>query len=165
MHRRVIPPSVAPWSRCEPRRLAGVRGVLTDIDDTLTTEGAIPMGVVAALAALREAGVPVIAVTGRPMGWSRAVARTRRSPRSSPRTARSRCARRRRSAASTYVDAGADTRAATPNACALSRRASSPRCPARRWRSDSAGRVTDIAVDHAEFAHLDAGADRARSSP
>ena len=71
---RVIPPSVAPWSRCEPRRLAGVRGVLTDIDDTLTTEGAIPMGVVAALAALREAGLPVIAVTGRPMGWSRAVA-------------------------------------------------------------------------------------------
>ena len=69
----MIPPSVAPWSRCEPRRLAGVRGVLTDVDDTLTTEGAIPMGVVAALAALREAGLPVIAVTGRPMGWSRAV--------------------------------------------------------------------------------------------
>ena len=70
----MIPPSVTPWSRCEPRRLAGVRGVLTDIDDTLTTEGQVPMGVVAALAALRAAGLPVIAVTGRPMGWSRAVA-------------------------------------------------------------------------------------------
>ena len=51
-----------------------IRGVLTDIDDTLTTEGAIPMGVVAALSALRAAGLPVIAVTGRPMGWSLAVA-------------------------------------------------------------------------------------------
>ncbi len=70
----MIPPSVTPWARCEPRRLAAVRGVLTDIDDTLTSEGAIPMGVVAALAALRAAGLPVIAVTGRPMGWSRAVA-------------------------------------------------------------------------------------------
>jgi hydroxymethylpyrimidine pyrophosphatase-like HAD family hydrolase len=66
----VIPPSVAPWSRCEPRRLAGVRGVLTDIDDTLTTEGVLTMGAVAAIAALRAAGLPVIAVTGRPMGWS-----------------------------------------------------------------------------------------------
>ena len=71
----VIPPSVAPWSRCDPRRLAAVAGVLTDIDDTLTTDGAMPMGVVAALAALREAGLQVIAVTGRPMGWSLAVAR------------------------------------------------------------------------------------------
>src|SRR5206468_813349 len=63
-HELVIPPSVEPWSRADPGRLAGVRGVLTDIDDTLTTEGAIPMGVVAALAALRAAGLPVIAVTG-----------------------------------------------------------------------------------------------------
>src|SRR3954454_14037561 len=65
-HDRVIPPSVEPWSRADPQRLAAVRGVLTDIDDTLTTAGAIPMGVVAALAALGEAGLPVIAVTGRP---------------------------------------------------------------------------------------------------
>ncbi|MDQ2928370.1 MAG: HAD family hydrolase, partial [Pseudomonadota bacterium] len=42
-----------PWARCDPRRLRGVQGVLTDIDDTLTTEGVIPLGVVAALAALR----------------------------------------------------------------------------------------------------------------
>ena len=67
---RVIPPSVQPWARCDPRRLRDLGGVLTDIDDTLTTEGAIPMGVVAALSALRVAGLPVVAVTGRPMGWS-----------------------------------------------------------------------------------------------
>ena len=57
-----------------PAPLHGVHGVLTDIDDTLTTDGRIPMGVIAALAALRESGLPVIAVTGRPLGWSREVA-------------------------------------------------------------------------------------------
>ncbi len=72
--RSVIPPSVQPWARCDPRRLRDLGGVLTDIDDTLTTEGAIPMGVVAALAALRAAGLPVVAVTGRPMGWSLPIA-------------------------------------------------------------------------------------------
>ena len=72
----MTPPSPAlPWSSADPKRLAGVVGVLTDIDDTLTTDGAIPMGVVAALAALLAAGLPTIAVTGRPMGWSRPIAR------------------------------------------------------------------------------------------
>jgi hydroxymethylpyrimidine pyrophosphatase-like HAD family hydrolase len=44
--------------------------VLTDIDDTLTTEGAITPDALAALQRLRDAGLPVIAITGRPMGWS-----------------------------------------------------------------------------------------------
>ncbi len=52
--------------------------MLTDIDDTLTTEGAIPMGVAAAIAALRQAGLAVIAVTGRPMGWSVPIVQTTR---------------------------------------------------------------------------------------
>ena len=53
-----------------------MRGVLTDIDDTLTTDGTLTMGAVAAIAALRAAGLPVIAVTGRPMGWSVPVVET-----------------------------------------------------------------------------------------
>ena len=52
-----------------------VRGVLTDIDDTLTAEGAIVPEALAALAELRAAGLPVIAVTGRPKGWSEPFAR------------------------------------------------------------------------------------------
>ena len=47
-----------------------ITGVLTDIDDTLTTNGAITPDALAALAALKAAGLPVIAVTGRPVGWS-----------------------------------------------------------------------------------------------
>ena len=48
----------------------GITGVLTDIDDTLTTDGAITPDALAALADLNAAGLPVIAVTGRPVGWS-----------------------------------------------------------------------------------------------
>ncbi len=48
----------------------GITGVLTDIDDTLTTAGAITTDALAALADLKAAGLPVIAVTGRPVGWS-----------------------------------------------------------------------------------------------
>ncbi len=47
-----------------------ITGVLTDIDDTLTTDGAITPDALAALADLKAAGLPVIAVTGRPVGWS-----------------------------------------------------------------------------------------------
>ena len=47
-----------------------ITGVLTDIDDTLTTDGAITQHALAALADLKAAGLPVIAVTGRPVGWS-----------------------------------------------------------------------------------------------
>ncbi|MDO8375912.1 MAG: HAD hydrolase family protein, partial [Aquabacterium sp.] len=50
--------------------LARLRGVLTDIDDTLTRDGAIEPAALAALHRLAAAGVPVIAITGRPAGWS-----------------------------------------------------------------------------------------------
>ena len=52
-----------------------VRVVLTDIDDTLTTEGRLPAIAYAALEQLRAAGVLVIPVTGRPAGWCDMIAR------------------------------------------------------------------------------------------
>ena len=45
-------------------------GVFTDIDDTLTTEGAITPDALQALADLKAAGLHVIPITGRPLGWS-----------------------------------------------------------------------------------------------
>ena len=57
----------------EARR--GITGVMTDIDDTLTTDGIITLDALAALADLKVAGLPVIAVTGRPVGWSEPFAR------------------------------------------------------------------------------------------
>jgi len=45
-------------------------GVFTDIDDTLTTDGAITPDALQALADLKAAGLHVIPITGRPVGWS-----------------------------------------------------------------------------------------------
>ncbi len=53
-----------------------IHGVLTDIDDTLTTVGAITADALQALHALRAAGLHVIPVTGRPVGWSVPFAQT-----------------------------------------------------------------------------------------
>lgn len=53
----------------------GLVGVLTDIDDTITTEGRLPARSYAMLERLTEAGLLVIPVTGRPAGWCDMVAR------------------------------------------------------------------------------------------
>lgn len=58
---------LADWPVDERRQLIGV---FTDIDDTLTTDGEVPAGTVAAIGALRAAGLHVVAITGRPVGWS-----------------------------------------------------------------------------------------------
>ena len=52
-----------------------VRGVLTDIDDTLTTHGRLFAAAYTALERLRGAGLLVIPVTGRPAGWCDHIAR------------------------------------------------------------------------------------------
>jgi HAD superfamily hydrolase (TIGR01484 family) len=59
-----------------PRELlAAVRGVLTDIDDTLTTDGSLHAVAFTALERLRAAGLLVVPVTGRPAGWCDHIAR------------------------------------------------------------------------------------------
>ncbi|MDM0032605.1 HAD-IIB family hydrolase [Variovorax sp. J22P271] len=55
------------WPLAARRALVGV---FTDIDDTLTTDGAISADALAALADLRAAGLHRVAITGRPVGWS-----------------------------------------------------------------------------------------------
>jgi HAD superfamily hydrolase (TIGR01484 family) len=55
------------WPLDDKRR---VIGIFTDIDDTLTTDGAITPDALAALADLKAQGLKVIAITGRPVGWS-----------------------------------------------------------------------------------------------
>lgn len=58
---------LAEWP-LEQRR--DLRGILTDIDDTLTTAGALTPRVLQALNGLRDAGLRIIAVTGRPTYWA-----------------------------------------------------------------------------------------------
>ncbi|MDQ6618611.1 MAG: HAD-IIB family hydrolase [Pseudomonadota bacterium] len=53
----------------------GIRGVLSDIDDTITTHGKLTAQAYGALEALHAAGLLVIPVTGRPAGWCDHIAR------------------------------------------------------------------------------------------
>jgi HAD superfamily hydrolase (TIGR01484 family) len=53
----------------------GVRFVLVDIDDTLTTDGKLHADAYGALEALTRAGKLVVPVTGRPAGWCDHIAR------------------------------------------------------------------------------------------
>ena len=129
-------------------------GVLTDIDDTLTTEGAITPDALQALADLKSAGLHVVPITGRPVGWSEPFA----------------------------VSWPVDAIVAENGAVGLqhtteqglrklyqqdhtTRRANFARMqqvlahiertvPGANRSQDSAGRETDIAIDHSEFTHL-----------
>jgi HAD superfamily hydrolase (TIGR01484 family) len=62
-------------SKIEPFLLTGVKAVLTDIDDTLTTHGRLPAVAYDALEQLQNAGLKVIPITGRPAGWCDHIAR------------------------------------------------------------------------------------------
>jgi HAD superfamily hydrolase (TIGR01484 family) len=64
-----------PFSVCSPDQLATLRGVLTDIDDTISTEGRISAEAYCALENIRRSGLILIPVTGRPAGWCDHIAR------------------------------------------------------------------------------------------
>ena len=57
-----------PLTTMPDRARRAIRGVLTDIDDTLTTDGVLPDVARRALDDLAEAGIMVVAITGRPAG-------------------------------------------------------------------------------------------------
>jgi hypothetical protein len=59
----------------ELRGAERLRGLLFDIDDTLTTKGRLTAQAYAALERLKSAGRIVVAVTGRPAGWCDHIAR------------------------------------------------------------------------------------------
>jgi len=52
-----------------------VRGVLLDIDDTLTTDGKLTAEAYGALSRLQAAGLAAVPITGRPAGWCDHIAR------------------------------------------------------------------------------------------
>lgn len=52
-----------------------IRYVLTDIDDTLTNNGRLPAVAYHAMERLKNAGISVIPITGRPAGWCDHIAR------------------------------------------------------------------------------------------
>jgi HAD superfamily hydrolase (TIGR01484 family) len=66
---------MTPLSQLPLAKARSVRVVLTDIDDTITTEGTLTAKAYAALEELHRAGFLVIPVTGRPAGWCDHIAR------------------------------------------------------------------------------------------
>ncbi|QJC57766.1 Mannosyl-3-phosphoglycerate phosphatase [Polaromonas vacuolata] len=132
-----------------------ITGVFTDIDDTLTTEGVITPDALAALSALKTAGVEVIAITGRPVGWSEPFAR------SWPVNAIV------AENGAVIITAAADTGITKVYQQSAAMRAQNfarmqqvlkeieRDIPGAKRATDSAGRETDIAIDHSEFAQLD----------
>ncbi|MEO8280714.1 MAG: HAD-IIB family hydrolase [Ideonella sp.] len=143
-----------PLAACPDTELANLRGVLTDIDDTLTADGAITDDAFRALGQLSDAGIPVIAITGRPMGWSEPFAR------SWPITAivaENGAVALFREAGDLQIEYVQDEATRAANALRLQQVAQAVlgAVAGARLARDSAGRVTDIAIDHSEFAHLD----------
>ena len=134
--------------------LRSVCGVLTDIDDTLTTEGAITPDALVALQRLHDAGMRVIAITGRPMGWSEPFAR--QWPIDAIVAENGAVALFRDAQGALAVEYAQDEPTRAANARRLKDVAARVlrEVPGSRLAQDSAGRVTDIAIDHSEFAHL-----------
>src|SRR6185312_13188215 len=138
-------------------------GVFTDIDDTLTTDGAITPDALAALRALKAAGLHVIPITGRPVGWSEPMARawpvdaivaengsvalTLRKKGLEP------LSNNNRPLLKLYQQ---DAATRTDNYTRMQQVAHRVlrEVPGATLARDSAGRETDIAIDHSEFAHL-----------
>lgn len=136
----------------EDRR--GLIGLFTDIDDTLTTDGAVPPAVVQALGALKAAGLHVIPITGRPVGWSEPFAAAWPVDAIVP-----------ENGAMALVPQAGGTLHKRYQQDAATREANYARMqqvlarierdiPGARRATDSAGRECDIAVDHSEFVQL-----------
>ncbi|RZI60911.1 MAG: HAD family phosphatase [Rubrivivax sp.] len=146
--------TIPPLSGCPVTAWRPLRGVLTDIDDTLTEEGAIAPAALEALRELQAADVPVIAITGRPAGWSEAFAMAwpvRGIVAENGGVLLHRDGKRL-STEFAQDDAMRARNLARLQACAREIVATVPGAVLAR---DSGGRLTDIAVDHSEFTALD----------
>lgn len=145
------PSPLALWPASE--RLQ-IRGVLTDIDDTLTTHSAITPDALDALHRLRAAGLPVLAITGRPAGWSEAFALA--WPVDAIVAENGAVALWRGDDGRLCRDhlQDAPTRAANFARLQATAQRVLSELPQTRLATDSHGRETDIAIDHSEFAHL-----------
>ncbi len=141
-----------------------IKGVFTDIDDTLTTIGSITPDALAALHDLKAAGFEVIAITGRPAGWSEPFARDWPVDAivaengsvllsSNPQKILQANKNGRDQLSKKYQQ---DEATRTTNYTRMQHIAARVlrEVPSTLLAQDSAGRETDMAIDHSEFTHL-----------
>jgi HAD superfamily hydrolase (TIGR01484 family) len=129
-------------------------GVFTDIDDTLTTDGIITPAALQALADLKAAGLHVVPITGRPVGWSEPFAA--RWPVDAL-VAENGAVGLQHSAGlglRKLYQQDAATRSANFSRMQAVLAQIEASVPGARRSQDSAGRETDIAIDHSEFTQL-----------
>ncbi len=149
------------WSSYDVNRIIGV---FTDIDDTLTTDGVITEDALNALARLAQAGLHVVAITGRPVGWSEPFARSWPVNAIVPENGSVALVRTNDLSAHDAMTTGlrrlyqqdAGTRSANYQRMQQVAQRILREIPGSTLAQDSAGRETDIAIDHSEFAHLPA---------
>ena len=148
-----MPTPCLPFASCPDADLIRLHGIFTDIDDTLTAHGAIAPEAMQALHALRAAQVPVIAITGRPMGWSAGFAGT--WPVAAI-VAENGAVALIPEMGKVHLEYAQDQATRQHNAMRLGEVAARVLAdvPGTTLAQDSAGRVTDIAIDHSEFTQL-----------
>ena len=133
---------------------ANLIGVLTDIDDTLTTDGVVPAHVVAAIARLKDAGLKVVPITGRPVGWSVPFARA--WPVDAIVAENGAVALRRNAAGGLDKLYQQDDDTRVHNFARMQEVLAhiEAHVPGAQRATDSHGRECDIAIDHSEFTQL-----------
>jgi HAD superfamily hydrolase (TIGR01484 family) len=153
--------AISTWP-LEHRR--NIIGVFTDIDDTLTTDGAITPDALQALHDLKAAGLHVVAITGRPVGWSGPFALTwpvdaivaengAVALQKSDQIASMSLSPGRKQLSKLYQQ-DAPTRTAHYAKMQQVLARIERDIPGAQRSADSPGRETDIAIDHSEFTHL-----------
>lgn len=143
--------ALSDWPAAARRQLIGV---FTDIDDTLTTEGAITADALQSLHDLQAAGLRVVAITGRPVGWSEPFAAAWPIDAIVAENGAVALLLSTSGALDKRYQQDAATRAAN-HARAQQVLARIERDVAGAHRAtDSSGRECDIAIDHSEFTHL-----------
>jgi HAD superfamily hydrolase (TIGR01484 family) len=133
---------------------AAIAGVLCDIDDTLTTEGQLTHDALQALHSLHGAGIHLVAITGRPVGWSEPFALQWPVDAIVPENGAVALVRGPQGALQKlYVE---DEELRRRNFARLQKVAQRvvAAVPGAVLARDSAGRETDIAIDHSEYVQL-----------
>jgi HAD superfamily hydrolase (TIGR01484 family) len=129
-------------------------GVFTDIDDTLTTEGAITPDALQALADLQAAGLRVVPITGRPVGWSEPFAHSWPVDAIVAENGAVALVHDNTPALRKLYQQDASTRNANFASMQKVLARIEREVPGAQRARDSAGRETDIAIDHSEFTEL-----------
>jgi HAD superfamily hydrolase (TIGR01484 family) len=129
-------------------------GVFTDIDDTLTTDGAITPDALQALANLKAAGLHVVPITGRPVGWSEPFAQS--WPVDAIVAENGAVGLQHTAAQGLRKLYQQDTATRSINFARMQQVLAQIErtVPGAARSQDSAGRETDIAIDHSEFTQL-----------